>query len=58
MKVARRNYKKKLVVMNQECKEIESNNQIGRTRSKKIPEIKGKPLPKMGMIKDKGGSGE
>ena len=40
---------------NEQCKEIEENNRMGKTRDlfKKIGDIKGTFHAKMGMIKDK-----
>ena len=41
--------------LNEQCKEIEENNKMGKTRDlfKKIGDIKGTFHAKMGMIKDK-----
>ena len=48
---------KKALVSNQ-CKEIEENNRMGKTRDlfKKIPDIKGTFHAKMGSIKDRKGT--
>ena len=53
-RIARRD--KKAFLSNQ-CKEIEENNRMGKTRDlfKKIGDIKGKFQAKMGSIKDKNG---
>ena len=53
-RIARRD--KKAVLSNQ-CKEIEENNRMGKTRDlfKKIRETKGTFLAKMGSIKDRNG---
>ena len=47
---------KKAFLSNQ-CKEIEENNRMGKTRDlfKKIRDIKGKFLAKLGLIKDRNG---
>ena len=51
-RIARR-YRK--VFLNEQCKDIEENNKIGKTRDliKKIGEIKGTIHARMGMIKDR-----
>ena len=53
-RIARR--EKKAFLSNQ-CKEIEENNRMGKTRElfKKIRDIKGKFQTKMGLIKDRNG---
>ena len=45
----------KTVFISDQCKEIEENNRIGKTRDlfKKIRDIKGKFHAKMGTIKDR-----
>ena len=47
----------KKVFLSDQCKEIEENNRIGKTRDrfKKTRDIKGIFHPKMGSIKDKNG---
>ena len=52
--IARRNKK---AFLSDQCKEIEENNRIGKTRdlSKKIRDIKGTFHAKMGSIKDRNG---
>ena len=47
----------KTVFISDQCKEIEENNRIGKTRDlfKKIRDIKGKFQAKMGFIKDRNG---
>ena len=49
-------YKKAL---SEQCKEIEENNRMGKTRDhfKKIRDIKGTFHAKMGLIKDRNGMG-
>ena len=51
-RIARRNKK---AFFNDQCKEIEENNRIGKTRSlfKKIRDTKGTLHAKMGSIKDR-----
>ena len=53
-KIARRDKK---AVLSNECKEIEENNRIGKTRDlfKKIRDTKGTFHAKMGSIKDRNG---
>uniref|UniRef100_A0A8D2KVD5 Uncharacterized protein n=1 Tax=Varanus komodoensis TaxID=61221 RepID=A0A8D2KVD5_VARKO len=53
-RIARRD---KNAFLNEQCKEIEENNRIGRTRAlfKKIADMKGMFQAKMGMIKDQNG---
>ncbi|KAF7245187.1 Craniofacial development protein 2 [Varanus komodoensis] len=53
-RIARRD---KNAFLNEQCKEIEENNRIGRTRDlfKKIGDMKGTFHAKMGMIKDQNG---
>ena len=53
-KIARRDKK---VLLNDQCKEIEENNRIGKTRDlfKKIRDTKGTFPAKMGSIKDRNG---
>ncbi|KAF7246049.1 hypothetical protein EYD10_07871 [Varanus komodoensis] len=53
-RIARR---EKNAFLNEQCKEIEENNRIGRTRDlfKKIRDMKGTFHAKMGMIKDQNG---
>ena len=45
----------KKVFLNEQCKEVEENNRMGKTRElfKKIGDIKGTFHARMGMIKDK-----
>ena len=52
--IARRDKK---VFLSDQCKQIEENNRMGKTRDvfKKITDIKGTFLAKMGTIKDKNG---
>ena len=54
-RIARRDFKK--VFLNDQCKEIEENNRIGKTRDlfKKIRDTKGTFHAKMGTIKDRNG---
>ena len=54
-RIARRDKKAFLI---RECKEIEENNRMGRTRDlfKKIRDIKGTFHAKMGLIKDRNGT--
>ena len=49
--------KKKKAFLNEQCKEREGSNKMGKTRDifKKIGDIKGKFHARMGMIKDKNG---
>ena len=49
--------KLKLSWINDQCKEIEENNRMGKTRDlfKKIRDTKGTFLAKMGSIKDRNG---
>ena len=49
----------KKVFLSDQCKEIEENNRMGKTRDlfKKTRDIKGIFHPKMGSIKDKNGKG-
>ena len=51
-KIARRDKK---AFLNKQCKEIEENNRMGKTRDlfKKIGDIKGTFHARMGMIKDR-----
>ena len=53
-KIARR---EKKAFFNEQCKEIEENNRMGKTRDliKKIGDIKGTFHAKMGTIKDRKG---
>ena len=53
-KIARRNKK---AFFNEQCKEIEENDRMGKTRDliKKIGDIKGIFHAKMGVIKDRKG---
>ena len=53
-RIARRDKK---VFLNHQCKEIEENNRMGKTRDlfKKIREIKGSFHAKMGSMKDRNG---
>ena len=53
-RIARRNKK---AFLSDQCKEIEENNRIGKTRDlfKKIRDTKGKFHAKMGLIKDRNG---
>ncbi|KAF7243976.1 Lysozyme C, partial [Varanus komodoensis] len=55
-RIARRD---KNAFLNEQCKETEENNRIGRTRDlfKKIGDMKGTFHAKMGMIKDQNGRG-
>ena len=49
--------KDKKALLSDQCKEIEENNRMGKTRDliKKIRDTKGKFHPKMGKIKDRSG---
>jgi len=53
-RIARRDKK---AFLSDQCKEIEENNRMGKTRDlfKKIRNIKGKFHAKMGLIKDRNG---
>ena len=53
-RIARRDKK---AFLRQQCKEIEENNRMGKTRDlfKKISHTKGTFLAKMGLIKDRNG---
>ena len=53
-RIARRDKK---AFFNEQCKEIEENNRMGKTRDlfKKIGDIKGSFHSRMGMIKDRNG---
>ena len=53
-RIARRDKK---AFLSEQCKEIEENNRMGKTRdlSKKIRDTKGTFHAKMGTIKDRGG---
>ena len=53
-KIARRNKK---AFVSEQCKEIEENNRMGKTRNlfKKIRDTKGTFHAKMGSIKDRNG---
>ena len=53
-RIARRDKK---ALLNNQCKEIEENNRMGKTRDlfKKIRDSKGKFHAKMGLIKDRNG---
>ena len=53
-RIARRDRK---AFLNDQCKEIEENNRIGKTRDlfKKIRDTKGRVHAKMGSIKDRNG---
>ena len=55
-RIARRDLKKKAFLSNQ-CKEIEENNRMGKTRDlfKKIGDTKGTFHAKMGSVKDRNG---
>ena len=55
-RIARRD-KKSLIFLSKQCKEIEENNRMGKTRDlfKKIRDTKGTFLAKMGSIKDRNG---
>ena len=55
-KIARRDKK---AFLSDQCKEIEENNRMGKTRDlvKKIRDTKGTFHTKMGLIKDKNGMG-
>ena len=46
------------VLLNEQCKEIEENNRLGKTRDlfKKIRDTKGTFHAKMGSIKDRSGT--
>ena len=52
-------WREKKVFLSDQCKEIEENNRMGKTRDlfKKITDIKGKFLAKTGKIKDRNGMG-
>ena len=54
-RIARRNLKKKKAFLTDECKEIEENNRMGKTRDlfKKIKDIKGIFHAKVDIIKDR-----
>ena len=54
-RIARRNKK---AFFSDQCKEIEENNRMGKTRDrfKKIRDTKGKFYAKMGLIKDRNGT--
>ena len=47
----------KKVFLNEQCKEVEENNRIGKTRElfKKIGDIKGTFHARMGTVKDRNG---
>ena len=51
------NSKNKKALLSDQCKEIEENNRMGKTRDlfKKIRDIKGTFHAKMGLIKDRNG---
>ena len=53
-RIARRDKK---AFLSEQCKEIEENNRMGKTRDlfKKIRDTKGTSHPKMGIIKDRNG---
>ena len=53
-RIARRDKK---AFLDDQCKEIEENNRMGKTRDlfKKIRDIKGTFHPKMGLIRDRNG---
>ena len=53
----RRARREKRAFLNEQCKEVEENNRMGKTRDtlKKIRDTKGKFHAKMGTIKDKDG---
>ena len=53
-RIARRDKK---AFLSDQCKEIEENNRMGKTRDlfKKIRDTKGTPHAKMGLIKDRNG---
>ena len=55
-RIARRDKK---AFLSDQCKEIEENNRMGKTRDlfKKIRDTKGTFYPKMGTIKDRNGMG-
>ena len=50
--IARRDKK---AFLSDQCKEIEENNRMGKTRNKKIRDTKGTFHAKMGSIKDRNG---
>ena len=52
LRIARRD---KRAFLNHQCKEIEENNRMGKTRDlfKKIGDVKGAYHTRMGMIKDR-----
>ena len=52
-----REQRDKKAFFNEQCKEVEENNRMGKTRDflKKISEIKGTFHAKMGVIKDRNG---
>jgi len=54
-RIARRDLKKKKVFLSDQCKEIEENNRMGKTRDllKKIRDTKGTFHAKMGTIRDR-----
>ena len=56
-RIVRRHKKKKKAFLNEQCKEIEENNRMGRSRDlfKKIREIKGTFHARIGMIKNRNG---
>ena len=51
-RIARRDKK---AFLGDQCKEIEENNRMGKTRDKKIRDTKGTLHAKMGSIKDRNG---
>ena len=55
----RRARREKKAFLSDQCKEIEENNRMGKTRDlfKKIRDIKGTFHAKMGSIKDRNGMG-
>ena len=56
-RIARKDKKKKKAFLSDQCKEIEENNRMGKTRDlfKKIRDTKGTFHAKMGSIKDRNG---
>ena len=56
-RIARKDKKKKKGFLSNQCKEIEENNRMGKTRDlfKKIRDTKGTFHAKMGSIKDRNG---
>ena len=56
-RVPKNNKEKQEAILGDQCKEIEENNRMGKTRDhfKKIRDIKGTYRAKMGSIKDRNG---